>query len=161
MLDGKETDMKQFVYLAGPILGCDKSAANDWRDYVSGELGRLSHQRVVGVSPLRCEPLIGTRYEVQYDDPKYGTPRAILAKNRLDVAKCDLIFAYLPLMSGRPSLGTVKELGWAFASDKPSIIVTDDPLIRDHIVGASAGWLLEDLEAAIDVAVNVLMIYGE
>ncbi len=66
--------MKPTVYLAGPIAGCDKGEANDWRWHVAG---KLRASGIVGISPLRCEPLVGERYMVGYEDPRFGTARAI------------------------------------------------------------------------------------
>ena len=42
--------MTMHIYLAGPIAGCNKSEANDWRAFVCGKFP----PGVVGVSPLRC-----------------------------------------------------------------------------------------------------------
>lgn len=80
------------IYLAGPIFGCTEGEAKDWRKYVADRLP----PGIVGVSPLRCEPLIGTRYDVGYNDPCFGAPKAILAKNFLDLRACDMTLAYFP-----------------------------------------------------------------
>ncbi|MDG5715635.1 hypothetical protein, partial [Acinetobacter baumannii] len=76
------------VYLAGPIVGCNKAEANDWLKSVDLELMRESKDRVRGISPLRCEPIIGERYLLNYEDPKFGTARAIGSKNMADVRWC-------------------------------------------------------------------------
>lgn len=149
------------VYLAGPILGCTGSEAKDWRKYVADALGK---QEIRGVSPLRCEPRIGKRYSAQYSDPKFGTARAIGAKNMFDVRECDITLAYIPKppltfhgVVGIHSLGTVTELAWAAWERKPTILVSNDPFILAHpILSANAGWLLETLDEAIEVCVGVL-----
>src|SRR5258706_8501454 len=74
----------RFVYLAGPISGCTGPEAHDWRVNVSGQLAR---HFIKGVSPLRCEPLRGERYSLTYEDPRFGTARAIASKNFMDVQK--------------------------------------------------------------------------
>lgn len=148
--------MKQTVYLAGPIMGCTKTEANDWRlDFAQ----QLANHDIRGVSPLRCEPLIGTRYTMQYADPKFGTARVIGAKNMFDVRQCDMTLAYIPKpLPGRiHSLGTVSELAWAKWEGKPTILVSDDPYILEHpVLGANAGWLLDNLDDAMEVIVGVL-----
>ena len=74
--------MKQTVYLAGPIMGCTRTEANDWRIEFARQ---LADNDIRGVSPLRCEPLIGEHYSMEYADPKFGTAKAIGSKNMFDV----------------------------------------------------------------------------
>lgn len=148
------------VYLAGPIAGCDLGEANNWRKYVSD---CLQQHNIKGISPLRCEPLIGERYATGYDDPRFGTARAIASKNFLDVQMCDMTLCYLPrsLNERRLSVGTVLELGWAHALRKPTILVSDYPFLTEHpVVQANAGWILPDLNSAIEVITGVLADYA-
>lgn len=153
---------RRSVYLAGPILGCFKGEANDWRHYVSD---RLMAHNIIGISPLRCEPLIGDFYGSpgdDYKDERFGTSRAITSKNMFDTKACDLVLAYLPTPpAGRhQSYGTIGEINWAFALGKPAIVVTDDPEISGHpVLAGVAGWLLDDLEEGIDVCVGLLAGY--
>lgn len=145
------------VYLAGPILGCTDAEANDWRIDVAA---KLKEHRIIGISPLRCEPLVGERYGLQYNDERFGTPRAIASKNLFDVMNCDMTLAYLPRPTepGRyPSIGTIGEVHWAFAFRKPAIVVTDDPLLAEHpVLNACCAWKLPTLDDAVDVLVGVL-----
>ena len=148
------------IYLAGPIAGCDKSEANDWRAYVSDQ---LSHARIKGISPLRCEPIVGERYMMNYADPKFGTARAISSKNIFDVRHCDMTLAYLPreINDRRPSYGTICELAWAHILGKPTLLVTDCPMLQQHpVINVNAGWVLTDLDEAIEVIVGVLADYA-
>lgn len=152
--------MRSTVYLAGPILGCTKTEANDWRFAIAAA---LAEGGLVGVSPLRCEPLIGERYGLNYEDPRFGTARAISSKNVFDVRKCDLTLAYLPTPEpGRhQSYGTICEVAWAHAFNKPAIVVTDDPNVADHpVINSCAGWVLDDLEAGVEVAIGILGAYS-
>jgi len=152
--------MRKHVYLAGPILNCTGPEANDWRRYVSD---RLSPHGITGISPLRCEPLIGEKYVTNYPDPKFGTAKAISAKNKYDVATCDLVFAYMPMIQGkRDSIGTILEIGWASSQQhsKPVILVTDDEFIINHpVMAACNGWCLPTLDDGLDVAVGLLAGY--
>ena len=152
--------MRKHVYLAGPILNCTGPEANDWRRYVSD---RLSPHGITGISPLRCEPLIGEKYVANYPDPKFGTAKAISAKNKYDVATCDLVFAYMPMIPGkRDSIGTILEIGWASSQQhsKPVILVTDDEFIINHpVMAACNGWCLPTLDDGLDVAVGLLAGY--
>lgn len=147
------------VYLAGAIAGLTEKEAKDWRRYVANE---LSKHMVTGVSPLRCEPLVGERYEVVYDDPRFGSGRAIAAKNEFDTRNCDFALVYLPKPppGGRLSIGSIIELAWAHAFNKPTILVTDDPVIWDHpLTDACASWKLRTLDEAIEVIVGVSGAY--
>lgn len=151
--------MNKTVYLAGPIAGCDHAEANDWRDVFAERLRRIS---VKGISPLRCEPLIGGRYELGYMDPRFGTARAIASKNLFDVQSCDIVLAYMPrvLNERRPSYGTTIEIAWAKAFGKPVILVTDDPYLQQHpVTQACASWSLETLDEAFDVIEGITKGY--
>lgn len=148
--------MKKFVYLAGPILGCDKGTANDWRYKVADAL--RGHD-IIGISPLRCEPLIGAKYTAQYADPKFGTARAIGHKNLHDLRVCDLTFAFMPKppAGGIHSVGTILEIGGAHLIGKPVVLVTDDPFLNDHpVMTTFTGWTLPTLEDGIDVCIGLL-----
>ena len=151
--------MTMFIYLAGPIAGCNKSEANDWRAFVCGKFP----PGVVGVSPLRCEPLIGRRYKLAYDDPRFGTPKAIAAKNLFDLQRADMVLAYLPkaIVEKKPSIGTVLEIGGIiWESAKPIILVTDVESIRDHpIIQAKVPWIFDDFDAALETIEGLAMVY--
>lgn len=155
----------RFVYLAGPILGCTQGEANDWRIAVAA---KLREHNIIGISPLRCEPLIGKIYSADYPDPRFGTPRAIAAKNKFDVRNCDITLAVLPApVPGKPpSLGTLHEIAWADEAGKMVIQVTDDPFVNNHpVVDSGRGWKLTtfpgngtpyaNIQAALDAAVEV------
>ena len=159
--------MKTF-YLAVPILGCNVGEANNWRIHVADKLKDFN---IRGVSPLRCEPIIGEVYSAEYPDPRFGVPRAIAAKNRFDVENCDMTLAVLPKPpEGRTqSFGTIIEIGWADRAGKQIILVTDDPsVIRHPVIDAACDWkffpgmddnhkTMEDcFQSAIDVLDGVL-----
>lgn len=147
--------MKKFIYLAGPILGCTAGEANDWRRYVDN---RLKDHGITGISPLRCEPLVGVRYGAGTPDPRFGQPRAIAAKNKFDVMNCDITLAYLPQeMKENISLGTIGEIFWADMAGKQVILVSDHAKINGHpVVDAAVDWKLSSLDEAIDVIIGVL-----
>jgi nucleoside 2-deoxyribosyltransferase len=148
------------VYLAGPISGCDLREANDWRSDV---MRRLELANIRGISPLRCEPLVGERYGLTYEDPRFGTAKAISSKNFLDVQMCDMTLCYMPkaLNERRLSVGTLIELAWAHALRKPTVLVTDYQFLMEHpVVQAAASWSLSTMDEAIDVLVGVLGDYA-
>lgn len=148
------------VYLAGSIAGCTGPEAHDWRHRVCSTLECYG---IRGISPLRCEPLRGERYGVSYDDPRFGTPRAIASKNFMDVQMTDMTLCNMPreLNERRLSVGTLIELAWAHALRKPTILVTDYPFLLEHpVVQANASWILPTLDEAVDVIIGVLGDYA-
>ncbi len=165
------------VYLAGPINGCTNGEANDWRNDAST---RLASVGITGISPLRCEPLVGDRYGTDYPDPRFGTPNAIASKNKFDVANCDMMLAYFPpeeiprwwekvwfnatvadVPYKWPSVGTIWELGMARMAGKMTIVVCQNTILAKHPVLRTADWLLDTLEEGLDVAIGVLQDYAE
>lgn len=145
--------MQPTVYLGGPILGATKGEANDWRKDIAAT---LKAHGIQGVSPLRCEPLVGDTYAAVYDDPRFGTARAITSKNVFDVKNCNMMIAYFPDVE-RISLGTLAEMQWAFAWGNPAIVVSTDPRVMAHpVLTHTAGWLLHSLDDAVDVVVGIL-----
>jgi hypothetical protein len=147
--------MRKFVYLAGPIMGCNKEEANDWR--ISVDL-QLKQHGIIGISPLRCEPLIGERYTEGSMDPRFGQARAIAAKNKFDVQNCDITLAYMPNEMGTNiSLGTLGEIFWADMAGKQVILVSDHPKVVKHpVIDAAVDWKLSSLDEAVDVCIGVL-----
>jgi nucleoside 2-deoxyribosyltransferase len=184
---------QEFVYLAGPILGCTEGEANDWRVTVDK---LLKPHNIIGISPLRCEPIRGPRYTMESPDPKFGTARAISSKNLFDVHRCRMGIFYIPkprteyeeavqryeawrsayeaanlkafdaFVAGmdaakRHSFGTVGELFWMNALEKPTILVSDDPFIQTHpVIDAASNWKLATLEDACDVVLGLLGGYA-
>lgn len=156
---------KRFIYLVGPVAGCDVVEANDWREYVSDELSRYV-PHVIGVSPLRCEPLACStegKYGLTYDDPRFGSAKAIASKNEFDTRNCDMVLAYLPreINERRPSYGSVIEMALAYSLNKPVILVTDDPYIWLHpLTQMVSSWKLKTLDEAIEVITGVMNVYA-
>ena len=152
--------MKKFVYLAGPIAGLTEHEATEWRL----EVRDLLPYNVIGISPLRCEPLEAGKV---YTDPGatdkiWSDPRAINAKNWLDTESADLVLAYLPkeMNDRRPSIGTIIEIGWSIGLKKPLIVVSDDKQIMEHpLIECNAAWRLDELDDAVEVIIGLFGDY--
>ena len=149
------------VYLAGPIGGLTESEAKDWRTYVDERLADETYE-IQGVSPLRCEPAIKGKYDTTADqqgDPRFGTAKAIYAKNMYDVRNCDMTLAYVPKPKNgeRYSWGTMCELVLAHQLGKGTILVTDDPAVVGHpLLYENTGWIVDNFEDAVDIVIGVL-----
>jgi len=150
---------KPRLYLAGPILGLTEGDAKDWRDDFTK---RLQPSGIVCVSPLRCEPSVDGVYASSYGDLCFGTAGAITAKNYMDVQSCAAVLCYFPYRGvGKDrSAGTIAELAWSFALQKPRVVVSDDDFIRNHpVIKTMAQWMLPDLEAAERLFKGILPVY--
>lgn len=182
--------MKPKIYLAGPIFGTTGAEANDWRRDMSA---RLAPHGIIGISPLRCEPIIGERYDLHCGDPCFGTSEAIVGKNFLDLRACDFTLAYFPTppeiaemdevisqldgkeyareietlkrlarKSPQRSIGTVGEISWAYALQKPCAVVSDDPLVRHHpFTSVQPNWRLSTLDEAERLIVGLFADYAK
>ncbi len=145
--------MSIYIYLAGPITGCTDGEANDWRSKMEADLESMGF---VGVSPLRCEPIVGDVYQPEYDDNQFGHPQVIAAKNKEDVRRCDLTFAYLPA-EHPASVGTLQEIGWAAGMDKPIILLTDNDYVRNNaVIKATVPWRFTEAEGGWTKALEVI-----
>ena len=136
--------VKKFVYLAGPIEGCDNDEINKWRD----KCHLMFNDFIVGINPYRAE---------MHADTSESRKRMAM-KNYMDTQSCDLILAYLPkeINARRPSYGTTFEIAWGYSLRKPVVIVSDDPQVHHHPLMDMSGARFWDLEEAIDY-INVLL----
>ena len=120
------------VYLAGPMEGCSDDEMLVWR-----RAATLSfNEGIKAISPVRI-------------DSKFTT--AIITQNQYDVRECDVTLAYLPksITDRRCSYGTICEIAWAHAQNKPVVIVSDDPYVHDHPVIQEIGVHFSELNAAV------------
>ena len=146
---------KPTVYLAGPIGGLTSDQAKGWRHNISEE---LAQHGIRGISPLRCEPATHGVYAPSgdEDDPLFGSAMAIGSKNEFDARSCDIILAHLSFIS----IGTLIELGWGKALNKPVIVVSEDSFTRSHPdIIHCASWMLTHLDEATEVIIGVLGDY--
>ena len=136
--------VKKFVYLAGPIEGCNNDEINQWRD----KCHLMFSDFIVGINPYRAE----------MDADTSESRKRIAMKNYMDTQSCDLILAYLPkeINARRPSYGTTFEIAWGYSLRKPVVIVSDDPQVHHHPLMDMSGARFWDLEEAIDY-INVLL----
>jgi len=121
------------VYLAGPMEGCSDDEMLVWR-----RAATLSfNEGIKAISPVRI-------------DSKFTT--AIITQNQYDVKECDVTLAYLPksISDRRCSYGTICEIAWAHAQNKPVVIVSDDPYVHDHPVIQEIGVHFDELNPAVE-----------
>ena len=121
------------VYLAGPMEGCSDDEMLVWR-----KAAPLSFSDgIKSISPVRIDSTFTT---------------AIITQNQYDVKECDVTLAYLPksISDRRCSYGTICEIAWAHAQNKPVVIVSDDPYVHDHPVIQEIGVHFDELNPAVE-----------
>ena len=161
--------MHKKVYLAGPIGGCTYAEAQDWRNLLSSLLSTKSDGAIQGYSPLRGKGALrdaGTLSTAAY--PFYSplaTSKAILARDFNDCRTADLIIANLlahDLSDGAPpSLGTIMEIGFAYALQVPILAISKDRsrnnIAKHAMILSAVGFWAESLNEAADMACSILL----
>ncbi len=152
--------MRPLVYTAGPITDCDHSEATGWREVVRRNL----HLHAINtISPMRGKPVLksGQKYNAaitrKFVDP-LRTSDGINARDYNDVRKADLIFVNM-LGAKRVSIGTVMEVAWARAFDKPVILIMEDEgNVHDHwMFKFPCGFIVPTIKEGIEIAKHVLL----
>ena len=163
--------MHKKVYLAGPIGGCTYDEAQDWRRTISDLLYSKSDGAIHGYSPLRGKGAlksIGPLSTAAY--PFYSplaTSKAILTRDFNDCRTADLIIANLlphdGYFDGRgapPSLGTIMEIGFAYALQVPILAIhdcIDNPVATHAMIESAVGFWATSLDEAADMACSILL----
>ena len=158
--------MHKKVYLAGPIGGCTYAEAQDWRNLLSSLLSTKSDGAIQGYSPLRGKGALrdaGTLSTVAY--PFYSplaTSKAILARDFNDCRTADLIIANLleHNYGAPPSLGTIMEIGFAYALQVPILAICADaanPVATHAMIESAVSFWAENLDEAADMACSILL----
>lgn len=120
------------VYLAGPITGTTYNEATDWR----GDARRkLWDNGIDGLSPMRGKEFLDTPEKIRqtYVDVLQGSSSWINTRDYNDVRRADAILVNF-LGAGRVSIGTVLEIGFAKALNKPIVVVMDRGNVHDHVM---------------------------
>jgi nucleoside 2-deoxyribosyltransferase len=148
------------VYLAGPISGLNWKDSTDWREYAKELLARRG---LVGLSPLRGKEYLAqeSRPVITHDTRPLSTSRGIITRDHMDVSRSGLVLANL-LAAETVSIGTVLEIGWAWLYRKPVILVIEsDGNLHDHpMLRECVGYRVMSIDAAVDLAANILIPDG-
>lgn len=120
--------MRPICYLAGGIAGMKIVDAFNWRDDARRKLDMLG---VNTLNPLRAKsqlhaaPRISTNFHDYESFGTFFTSRAIMVRDFTDVKRCDALLVNL-LGAKKPSMGTIMELAWAYAFQKPAVVVIEE-----------------------------------
>lgn len=125
----------QTIYLSGPIADCTNEECKDWREFVKTSLdGRY----------LFLDPMVRDFRHVN----TIGREAEIVDKDKGDIDKSDVIFAYTP----KVSVGTTMEIFYAFTKPNsiPVIVVcpleNPSPWLKYH-----TDFFFTDLQQGVDL----------
>lgn len=149
----------KLVYLGGPIKGVRYEGAQSWRVHFE----TLLADGIKALGPMRGEAHLATESGVildSYEDTLLSNARAIYIKDRFDVWRCDAVVVNL-LGAATVSIGSVGEIFWADAWDKPCIVVMEtNGNVHDHcMIREAASLVVPRLEDAADI-VNTMLTAG-
>jgi len=147
------------VYLAGPMSGLTFAQANEWREFVTD----FFDWEMEFLNPMRGkENVFGDGTVEGHKD--YGhldlmsSIQTIIARDTLDVRRCDVVLANFT-GSKDVSIGTIFELGYAAALNKPVVAIVPKGNVHDHIfVTHPSAVVVETLEQGIDSLASLLHI---
>ena len=152
---------KPLVYLAGGIAGLSGADATDWRDMAEVQLwGR----DVEALNPMRAKKDLSDQLKISTsfkDYELYGaffTSRGIMTRDFNDVKRCDALLVNL-LGLQKPSLGTIMELAWAYALQKPAVVAIEavgNPHDLHPMIVEAMPFRVETLDEAIDAVATIL-----
>jgi len=143
------------VYLAGPIRNLTPNGANEWRKYVLANVPSFIHT----FSPLRGKQRIDNETIIKdtYEDNPLTSAKGINMRDFFDVQRSDAIFVNV-LRAKEVSIGTVTEIAWARAFNKPVILIMEkkgNPHQHSMFLH-SCGFVTDDLDHGIELLVSLL-----
>ena len=148
--------MKDFLlYLAGPIADCTYEECTDWREYAAKKLPA----HIVPVSPMRGKKFLAKMKKISgraLKNNPFCTDAGVSCRDGNDVKRSDALLINV-LGAKKVSVGTMIEFGMAKAWGIPIILVMEKDNVHQHLMTRGmAGFLVEDLDVGIEIAVSVL-----
>ena len=153
--------MKPLVYLAGGIAGLSGADATDWR-WTATRL--LENRGVESLNPMRAKAILSEQSRISTNFNDYAangaffTSRGIMCRDFNDVKRCDALLVNL-LALEKPSLGTIMELAWAYALQKPAVVAIEksgNPHDNHPMIHEAMPFRVETLDEAIDAVAVIL-----
>ncbi len=152
---------RPLVYLAGAIAGLSGADATDWRVIADG---RLFDRGIETLDPMRAkgalakQARISTNFNDYADRGAFFTSRGIMVRDYNDVKRCDALLVNL-LDLERPSMGTIMELAWAYAMQKPAVVVIEaegNPHDLHPMLHETMSFRVTTLDEALDAVAVIL-----
>ena len=140
------------VYLTGPVKGVSYGEATAWRDRFADN---LKTKNIICFSPLRFREDQSKRPTLGHQ-PGDKSPRASVHRDLFDVKRCDLVFANF-LSTEITSFGSVFELGYAYALQKPVVLCIDKASVYDHcFLTETSGFIVHSEYEALEIIESIL-----
>ena len=152
---------RPLVYLAGGIAGLAGVDAVEWRGIA---MLALASRDVESLDPMRAKSHLAHQKRISENFNDYAnagvffTSRGIMTRDFNDVQRCDALLVNL-LGSKKPSLGTIMELAWAYALQKPAVVAieaTGNPHDNHPMIAAAMPFRVTTLDEAIDAVAVIL-----
>lgn len=149
------------MYLAGGIAGLPGSDATLWR--CRAEID-LAIRGIESLDPMRSKDALGAQAKISTNFHDYAdrgaffTSRGIMTRDFNDVKRCDALLVNL-LGLEKPSLGTIMELAWAYAFQKPAVVVIEaagNPHDNHPMIHEAMPFRVTTLDEAIDAVAVIL-----
>lgn len=146
------------VYLCGPIASISPDEACTWRDYTRKRLLEVSKGNIIGVCPMRNSKYPTMGINTPKDDIVYSNMH-IKRRCFWDVKDCDIVLVNVKGAPQRISMGTNLEIGYAVATDKPTICCSDEggQYDKDVLFSACIDYMYHDLDLAIQRCCDFLL----
>lgn len=152
---------RPLVYLAGGIAGLSGKDATDWRK-TAGQW--LAFREIESLDPMRAKSQLSGPERISTDFRHYAplgtffTAKGIMARDFNDVKRSNALLVNL-LGLEKPSMGTIMELAWAYAMQKPAVVVmeaTGNPHDNHPMLHEAMPFRVTTLEEGIDTVAVVL-----
>jgi nucleoside 2-deoxyribosyltransferase len=141
------------VYTAGPITGCDYNGCTEWREWVKNNVDG----QIATISPMRGKQFIKERSGYGIGVSPLASVKGINTRDYFDVQRCDAVFVNFRGAS-KISIGTVMEIAWARAFNKPVVCVMEKNNIHNHsMLNYACGYIVETLEEGVMVLEALLL----
>ena len=149
------------VYLAGAIAGLQFDSATDWRLQAKHA---LRERGIEALDPMRAKDALSSRGRISTDFRNYEacgpffTSRGIMMRDFNDVKMSDAAIVNL-LGLTKVSAGSVMELGWYYALQKPAVVVIEregNPHDNHPMIHEAMRFRVSTLDDAIDAVATVL-----
>jgi len=149
---------KRLVYLCGPITGMTYDNARfGWRHYMAEMLTDLD---IDCLSPMRFEEELATETTLKavgYEDNIFASARGIVARDRFDTQRADLVVSNL-LGAKRVSIGSMIEFGWCDSMRIPLVCIMEpEGNVHEHaMVNEMIDFRVTNLDDAVDAIARIL-----
>lgn len=148
---------KFIVYLAGPISGCTFDECVDWRE----QFNNMLPKEIIGMSPMRGKSYLNDKSIIHCSYPNHALScsRGIITRDYNDCRRADMIVVNFLGTTEKVSIGTVMEIAWGKAFNKPVVcVMEDDNNVHDHpMIQECIGFRVKTLEEAATIVKAVLL----